>query len=132
MYQLSGISASLTNALCATKEWRRALDLPKIGMKPTSMNILIRKALQERDIKLVWHLIDALSESELKELSMETIQAFWRFCGENKPSCRDNIERMLQALEKNEVILNEAAAIGLIEVLTKLDHHCQAVQLDHT
>lgn len=132
MHLLESVSSIVVNGLCATNEWRRALDFPNIHKQPSTMNILIRKAMREADIKLVWDLIRSLARFDAKEIKPKTIDKFWHFCAKRDVPALDNITKMLQLLERHERIINEAPARSLMDVLTRSNISAKIIQMDYS
>lgn len=130
MHYLPMISTTVTNGLCATNEWKKVLEFPQIKCKPMTMNIIIRKAMQEQDIDLVWSLIQSIVKTDANVLTTETLKAFWKFCAKNESFCRENISKMFQLFEKTEFIMNETVANGLRNLANQFHISCQTIQID--
>lgn len=131
MCLLELMNKTVANGLCATKEWKRVLDLPKINEMPGSLNIVIRKAIREVESSdFVWSLIDKLTNRFPNELSNKTLTSYWIYCTKNKNEFAHNVEKMLQLLERTERILDEQAAMGLLGVLRNAKCPSERIKMD--
>lgn len=130
MYLLSEVSGSVINGFCATKDWKRALTLPKIQEEPTTLNLLIRKAMRENEYKIVWELLENLTFHHPNELQQKTIGKYLHFSAKKNAPTLEYVEKMLRLLEKSEKILIEPVAKVLIDILKRSECEVKRIQMD--
>lgn len=115
--------------LCATKEWKRALDLAK--PTPSSLNILARKSLLENDIELTWQILEKLSKTHLP-LANKTIVAFAEYFETNRNEMPKNAEKFLTFCERLQVVFDEPTLRALTSILHKSGHQAQITKINNS
>lgn len=129
---LPEVNQTVVNGLCATNEWKRAVDFPQISKLPRTLNILIRKAMRETEIDIVWKLIEMLVKFDAGQLSAKTISQFWIFCTKKNIDTHKNIERMLHLLANHKRMINESPAETLCNILNQTNISNKLVQINYS
>lgn len=88
---------------------------------------MIRKALHENESKLAWELIENLTSHYPNGLDEKTIEKYFHFLAKNNTQTAEYVEKMLRLLERDERILSEPVAKGLIDIL--MGANCEANQI---
>lgn len=130
MYLLPEVSGSVINGFCATKDWKRALALPKALKEPTTQNLLIRKAMRENEYKIVWELLQTLTSCHPNDLQQKTIEKYLHFSAKKNTPTLEYVGKMLRLLEKTEKILIEPVAKTLIDTLKQSNCEAKRIQMD--
>lgn len=131
MYLLPEVTGSVINGLCATKDWKRSLALPKALRDPQTLNLLIRKAMRENEYKVVWELLETLtSHHHPNELQQKTIEKYLHFSATKNAPTLEYVAKMLRLLEKTEKILIEPVAKTLIDILKRTKCGTKRIEMD--
>lgn len=127
---MTEINPIIINGICATKEWKKALEF----QKPTSqsLNILIRKALRENELDLVWNLLTKLAEvpQYYQFLASKTILNFVKHLEKHPNSISEDMEKFLSICEDLKIVLNEECAIELTKLLHRSGYHAKITTMD--
>lgn len=118
--------------LCATKEWKKAFDLPKASSN--SLNILARRALHANDIELVWKILPKLTQinAKYRHLATKTIVAFAKYFEKNPKNIPQNAETFLELCECMQIVFDELTLRELLNALHKSSYHAKITNIDYS
>lgn len=127
---MTEINPIIINGICATKEWKRALEFPE----PTSqsLNILIRKALRENELDLVWNLLTRLAKvpEYYQFLASKTILHFVKHLEKHPKSISKDMDKFLSVCEDFKIVLNEECATEITKFLHRSGYHAKITTMD--
>lgn len=127
---MTEINSLVILGLCATTEWKKALNLKN----PTSqsLNILIRKALRENEIDLVWNLLEQIASvpRHYQYLGSKTFLNLIKTLASHPQSIPENMETIFSICERIEMVLDEDCATELTKVLQKCGYHAKITTID--
>lgn len=130
LHLLAEINPLVILGLCATKEWKNALNLKN----PTSqsLNILIRKALRENEIDLVWNLLEKIASvpKHYQYFASKTFLNLVKTLASHPQSIPENMETIFSICERIELVLDEDCATELTRVLQKSGYHAKITTMD--
>lgn len=120
----------MTMGLCATDEWKKALELDKLT--DISLNILIRKAIMENQMDLVKPLLNKLTKlkSSNKVLASKTILSFAKHFQKYPKTISEHAEMLLTCCERLKRVFDENSARELTYALHKCGYHSTVTQID--
>lgn len=111
--------------LSATRDWRKVADTinnDKIHCSKSTIQIfnnLTANAFQEADIALGWKMLNQINEKNFQP-NFEAFQAYWSYCALNRSTFAENVEKMFEFIEKNDLIVSR----NVIESLSdKIKHY---------
>lgn len=127
---MTELNPIIITGICATKKWKKALEFPK----PTSqsLNILMRKALRENELDLVWNLLKKLAEvpEYYQFLASKTILNFVKHLEKHPKSISEDMDKFLSACEDFKIVLNEECATELTKSLQRSGYHAKITTMD--
>lgn len=109
------MNSSVVKGLCATKQWKRAIDIVNFEDMHSSKQILVQKMFDERDIDSAWRL---LNEPNMI-VESRNLLSYWDYCEEQKATLKENIEKMLSLIERKQCLINETAVLKLLDLLNQ-------------
>lgn len=117
MHLIPEMNTIIALGLCATKEWKRALDLPNLSNE--SFNIFVQKALHENDIESALNSMNKCYPI----LSSKTLIAFVKYFDRNPEDIPQHVDKLLSSCELVEQWFLEAATQQFIQLLRRHGHH---------
>lgn len=129
---LPELHPTVVMGLCATKEWKKALDLPKAVSN--SLNILARRALRENEIELVWKILPQLTQlnQKYRHLASKTIVAFAKYFEKNQKNIPQSAEKLLELCERMKLVFDEQTLKELMNALHKSGYQAKITKMDHS
>lgn len=97
--------------LSTTAGWRKAVEILKkdnIHCNRSTLplfNNLAVNAFWDADAQLGWELLDSINARNYQP-NCETFQAYWNYCTLDRNAFYDNVEKMLEFMSKNELIVS--------------------------
>lgn len=97
-----------------THNWRRAADFivsNDFHCDRSSLcifNNLISKAFLDVDHKFGWEMLNRVCSRHFQP-DCQSFQAYWDYCTADKPNFFNNIEKMLEFIAKNELVISKRA-----------------------
>lgn len=132
LHILPELHSIVVNGLCATKDWKRALDLSN----PTSnsINILARKTLRDNDIESAWKILGNLTHmhKQHQHFSSKTIVAFAKYFERNPTAIPHHAEQLLTFCEKLQILFDEPTVRELTNTLQICNHHAKFTNVDYS
>lgn len=117
----------VVSGFCATKQWKRALDItPPTSDMHLSKIPIIEKSIRERELDLAWQYISEPNVPIKPSLLLE----YWNFCKKNPQELRDNVEKMFKLLETRETLLTEVTVSKLLQLLNESGCAAKLVNID--
>lgn len=121
----------IIKGFCATKEWKKSLELGDTAFGAT--DIIICRAIRENEIDLVWSILDRLAtKSENYQLiTTKSIYAFvehFKTYPESIPEC---MSKLLPLFKRFELRISTAAAEDLTTCLHAAGHHAHILNIDY-
>ncbi|XP_055303152.1 mitochondrial ribonuclease P catalytic subunit-like [Sitodiplosis mosellana] len=131
-YILSEMHSIVVMGLCATKEWRKALDLAKPSS--SSLNILARKTLHQNEIESTWKILTNLTHlsKSYQHLASKTIVAFAKYFENNREEIPQNAEKLLTFCERLQTVFDEPTLRVLTSALYKSGHEAKITNVDYS
>ncbi|XP_031624091.1 mitochondrial ribonuclease P catalytic subunit-like [Contarinia nasturtii] len=125
----SDCNAIIVTGLCATKDWRKAIELPHSN--DISLNSLAQKAIHENDIDLAWNILHRLTNlSHDHRLTTKTITAFAEYFDENPTRISTHAGKLFFLCEKLKMLFNEPSIKELVDVLERHGHHAKTTNIN--
>lgn len=130
-HRLAEMHHKITQGLCATKQWKRAIDLE--SPTPSSLNILIRRALRENEIDLVWKLLRKLThlKEEFQHITNKTVISFAKYLQNNPKEIPKSADQFLGFCEHTEKLFNEESAHALTKAIQKYGHQAKITKINY-
>lgn len=124
------VNSTIVMGLCATKEWKKAVDVQKTSSHP--LNILIRKALRENEIDLVWDLLKQMTKVPKYDqfIASKTFLMFVKYFEKHSNTIRHDLDKLLSICEQMELMIDENFAHALTQMLQRFNHHAQLTTID--
>lgn len=110
--------------LSTTQNWRRATDFiasNEFHCTRSSLGIfnnLMANAFLDADHELGWNLLHKIIESHFQP-DCRSFQAYWDYCTVDGPNFPNNIEKMLEFIAQNDIIISKTA---IKELGHKIEH----------
>lgn len=100
----------------------------------SSLNIIIRKILREREIDLVWDQMEKLThlKDKFQQLARKTVVSFAKYFQAKPKEIPNSLDKLLTVCERIEKVFDEESARELAKVLQKSGHHAKITNIDHT
>lgn len=121
----------ITQGLCATKEWKKALKLER-HISNSSLNILIRKAIREKEIDVMWELLNNIKQANVKlqYIAPKTCISIVK-CFERNPKIIDeNAESFFRICGSIESVFDEKTAHELTRSIQRSGRQAKMVKMD--
>lgn len=130
MHALPEINSIVIVGLCATSEWKKALNLQNTSSN--SLNILIRKALRENEVDLAFSLLKKLTEfpKQYQYFAYKTFSSFVKTLERHPKTLPDYVEKLIQTCSTLEMVLVEENAKELTNLLRKSGHHAEITTIN--
>lgn len=124
---------TITQGLCATKEWKKALKLDR-NVSNISLNILIRKAIREKEIDVMWELLNNIKESsgELQHIASKTCVSIAKHFERSPETIDKNAESFFRICESIQTIFDEKSACELTRVMQRSGRQAKIVKMDYS
>lgn len=115
------IDRYLILALSVTKEWRDVLKIvdkqknaESSMAKPPAIvyRTLVTKAFSEDDQQLGWKLLDEISKKNILP-DNRIFLAYWDYCRRFKLELGENLDKMMEFIRKNQIIVQKEIVDGL-------------------
>lgn len=121
----------ITQGLCATKEWKKALNLER-HISNSSLNILIRKTIRENENDVMWELLNDIKQSNVKfqYIAPKTCIAIARHFARNPKIIDENAESFFRICESIENVFDEKSAHEFIRTIQRSGRHAKIVKMD--
>lgn len=121
----------ITQGLCATKEWKRALQLER-NVSNSSLNILIRKAVREKEIGVMWELLNNMKQAnaDLQYLAPKTRLSIARYFESNPKIIDKNAESFFRICESIQTVFDEKSAYEFTRVMQRLGRQTKMIKMD--
>lgn len=121
----------ITQGLCATKEWKRALKLER-HVSNSSLNILIRKAIREQEIDVMWELLNNIKESpvKLQYIAPKTCISIAKYFERNPKIIDKNAESFFRICESIQNVFDEKSAHEFTRVMQRSGRQAKVVKMD--
>lgn len=121
----------ITQGLCATKEWKRALKLER-HISNSSLNILIRKAIREQEIDVMWELLNNIKESsaKLQYIAPKTCITIAKYFERNSKIIDKNAESFFSICESIQHVFDEKSAHEFTRVMQRSGRQAKSVKMD--
>lgn len=106
--------------LSTTQDWRRAVYTLKeknIDCSRASLQIfndLLSQAFRHSDFELGWELLNKINASHFQP-HCEAFQAYWFLCATNEKTFVENVEQMLEFIEKHDIIISKSVINALFQ-----------------
>lgn len=123
----------ITQGLCATKEWKKALKLER-NVSCSSLNILIRKAIREKEIDVMWELLNNIKESsgELQHIAPKTCASIAKYFERNPKTIDKNAESFFRICESIQTVFDERSAHEFTRVMQRSGRQAKIVKMDYS
>lgn len=121
----------ITQGLCATKDWKKALKLER-HISNSSQNILIRKAIREKEIDVMWELLNNIKQSNVKlqHIAPKTCISIAKYFERNPKTIDENAESFFRICESIEKVFDEKSAHEFTRVLQRSGRQAKIVKMD--
>lgn len=121
----------ITHGLCATREWKRALELNRY-VSNSSLNILIRKVIRENEIDLMWELLNNLKQfrAEHRYIASKTCCAMVKYFERYPKIIDQNAEGFFRICESIEHIFDEKSAHELARAIQRTGRQAKIIKMD--
>lgn len=121
----------ITHGLCATKEWKRALQLER-HISSSSLNILIRKAIRENEIGVMWELLNNVKEmkTNLQYIAPKTCVAIAKYFERNPKTIDENVESFFRICESIENVFDEKSAHEFARIIQRSGRQAKITNMD--
>lgn len=131
MHELPEIQEKVVLGLSITKDWKRALSLPSVDLGEGPNNILITKSIRSTEFNIVY---DLMNQMLLKgqALSPYNVMTFINHCKHRTNSIDVQLPKMLEYLERFQVLISETTAKLLIELLTRNGKEAKLIPMDYS
>ncbi|XP_031628172.1 mitochondrial ribonuclease P catalytic subunit-like [Contarinia nasturtii] len=128
-HALPEMNSIIVNGLCATKDWRKVIELP--ALCKNSVNIIARKALKENEIDMAWDVLHKLFSfpKHHQHLNSKTIQSVAKYFNRNPKSIPTNANKLFSLCEKLKMLFTEPAIKELRDVLEKHGHQAKIINM---
>lgn len=113
------MNSKITQGLCASTDWKKALQLSDKTVN--SLNILIRKAIRENEIDLVWDSLKQLTEvdkSQNPQIANRTVTVLAKYFQKYPDSIPKYAARFLTFCERMEKVFDEESTREFTKVLS--------------
>lgn len=129
------MNSKITQGLCATTDWKKALKLSNKTVN--SLNILIRKSLRENEIDLVWDLFKQLMESKFDnsqspQIYKRTVIVFAKYLQRFPEAIPQCAEKFLQCCERLEKVFDEESTRELTTSLNNAHIDATITNIDYS
>lgn len=121
----------ITQGLCATKEWKRALQLER-NVSNSSLNILIRKAIRENEIGVMWELLNNIKQAnaDLQYIAPKTCTSIARYF-ESSPKLIDkNADSFFRICESIQMVFDEKSAYEFMRAMQRSGRQAKMIKMD--
>lgn len=121
----------ITLGLCATKEWKRALELNG-QISNSSRNILIRKSIRENEIEIMWQLLNDMKkfDAKLQYIAPKTCITIAKHFERYPKNIDENAASFFRVCETIEHIFDEKSAHEFTRALQRLARPAHIVEMD--
>lgn len=129
---------SLLLAISITKEWRKVLNVIEsqketghsIGKPPAvAYKIFIANAFNENDAELGWKLLNEINEKNILP-DAKVFTAYWGYCRRFQADLLENIDKMLEFIRANDLIIQKEVIDGLVDLIRDAGQVAEYVELD--
>lgn len=117
--------------LCATSQWKRALDLDR-SVSNSSLNILIRKVIRENEIDVMWELLNNIKRlrSDHQFIASKTCSAIAKYFERSSEIIDQNAEGFFRICESIEYIFDEKSAHELTRAIQRTGRQAKIIKMD--
>lgn len=121
----------ITHGLCATREWKKALKLLR-HVSNSSLNILIRKAIRENEIAVMWELLNNLTQmsTHFQYIAPKTCVAIAKYFERNPNSIDENVESFFRICESIEIVFDEKSAHEFTRIIQRSGRQAKIIKMD--
>lgn len=132
-----GVYRELILSISLTKQWRDVLTtiesqrnagLP-MGKPPVMVyKILIAKAFSEDDQQLGWKLLNEVIKENILPDS-RVFSAYWSYCSRFNTKLNENLEKMIEFIKENNIIVQKEVIDGLANLIESAGHSFKYVKI---
>lgn len=121
----------ITHGLCATKEWKRALELDR-HISNGSLNILIRKVIRENEIDVMWKLLNNIKglSANHQHIASKTCCAIAKYFERNPKTIYQNAESFFRICESIEHVFDEKSAHEFTRAVQRTGRQAKIIKMD--